>query len=458
MGGEPVKQSELLSASLPDKPPAFGHASLSLFPFKWDEFIVLNHGSYGSLPQAVQNSCIKLSQDIEVAPDLYHRRIIRPLMREARAKVAPVVGAVADEVVFIPNATHGINTVLRNFEWKEGDILIGFSTTYGAVSRTLTYIADVSPHPVHYTIPIAFPTTHHDIIETFRSHLRQLPRKAPGEGQTIVAVIDSITSNPGVVLPWEELVAICKKEGIWSVVDGAHSIGQHPVDLSKTLPDFWVSNCHKWLYSKRGSAILYVPKRNQHIIKTSFPTSWSYASPSDPKEPGYPEPPNFVAQFEWTGTIDFVPYLSIPFALEFREWLGGEAVIHKYCHNLAVKGSHAVAEILGTEVMDQTESNELTACMTNVVLPFPSTDKLNIAQKQHLREFIETKLYKEHKTMIPTFEHNGRWWARFSSQIWLELSDFENGARALLDVAKALGEEIKRLEALGPDELDLLPE
>ena len=43
------------------------------------------------------------------------------------------------------------------------------------------------------------------------------------------------------MLPWEELVAICKKEGIWSVVDGAHSIGQHPVDLSKTLPDFWVS-------------------------------------------------------------------------------------------------------------------------------------------------------------------------------------------------------------------------
>lgn len=42
-----------------------------------------------------------------------------------RRLVAELVGAEEDEIVFVANATSGINTILRNFEWKEGDILFG---------------------------------------------------------------------------------------------------------------------------------------------------------------------------------------------------------------------------------------------------------------------------------------------------------------------------------------------
>ena len=55
-------------------------------------------------------------------------------------------------------------------------------------------------------------------------------------------MIDSIVSNPGVLLPWKELVTICKEENVWSIVDAAHSIGQEVnIDLEKSGPDFWVS-------------------------------------------------------------------------------------------------------------------------------------------------------------------------------------------------------------------------
>jgi hercynylcysteine S-oxide lyase len=57
-----------------------------------------------------------------------------------------------------------------------------------------------------------------------------------------VAVIDSIVSNPGVLLPWKEMVQLCREEGVWSVIDAAHSIGQEvDLDLGKVKPDFWVS-------------------------------------------------------------------------------------------------------------------------------------------------------------------------------------------------------------------------
>jgi hypothetical protein len=83
-----------------------------------------------------------------------------------------------------------------------------------------------------------FPTTHAEIITRFRDHLRSLPKV---EGKKTVAVLDSIVSNPGVLLPWQELVKICKEEGVWSVVDAAHSIGQEETNLSESQPDFWVS-------------------------------------------------------------------------------------------------------------------------------------------------------------------------------------------------------------------------
>ena len=47
-----------------------------------------------------------------------------------------------------------------------------------------------------------------------------------GKGNKIVAVIDSIVSNPGVLLPWQEMVRVAHEEGVWTVIDAAHSVGQ----------------------------------------------------------------------------------------------------------------------------------------------------------------------------------------------------------------------------------------
>ena len=113
------------------------------------------------------------------------------------------------------------------------------------------YLADRSeaPRPTTHAIDLLFspPTTHAQLLSTFRAGLKALkaahpdtpftdvPPLSPGghgehekekAGNKIVAVIDSIVSNPGVLLPWQEMVAVCREEGVWSVVDAAHSIGQ----------------------------------------------------------------------------------------------------------------------------------------------------------------------------------------------------------------------------------------
>ena len=113
------------------------------------------------------------------------------------------------------------------------------STTYGSISRTVQNLSDIPPFPSTSTIVLNFPTTRSKIIQEFKAHLYTHPT-SPNKKR--VVVIDSITSNPGILLPWKEMVQICKDEGVWSVVDAAHSIGQEvDLDLNNARPDFWVS-------------------------------------------------------------------------------------------------------------------------------------------------------------------------------------------------------------------------
>lgn len=103
------------------------------------------------------------------------------------------------------------------------DLSPAVSTSYYAIKQTLQYFGDTSPHPTVHSIPLKFPTTHSEIIKNFREHLESLPDTFD---QKVVVVIDSMASNPGVILPWEEMVAICKEYKAWSVVDAAHGVGE----------------------------------------------------------------------------------------------------------------------------------------------------------------------------------------------------------------------------------------
>lgn len=84
----------------------------------------MHPGSYGSLPAPVIQACSKLDTELEGNPDKFILITFRERLKVIRARVAKVINAETDEVVVVPNATHGLNTVLRNIDWKSGDIII----------------------------------------------------------------------------------------------------------------------------------------------------------------------------------------------------------------------------------------------------------------------------------------------------------------------------------------------
>lgn len=205
-------------------------------------------------------------------------------------------------------------------------------------------------------------------------------------------------------------------------------LGQIPLNLHESDPDFFITNCHKWLYSPRASALLYVPKRNQHLVHPSLINA-AYKDHSDPSD----RTSTFQAEFAWPGTNDFSAFMCIEAALNFRESLGGETAIQEYCNKLALDGGKVAAEIFGTEVLEN-EEGTLTVHMVNVRLPL-SSPKI---PDEKVPDYFIDKLIYEHNTCASVYKHAGRWYVRMSAQTYLEVDDFKYCAEAILKVCKEL--------------------
>ena len=107
--------------------------------------VPLNHGSYGAFPKVVRAKQRELQDQTEARSDPFIRFTIPKLLRESRNAMAPLLGASMQEVVFMPNATTGINTVLRNLKYEDSDIILYLSTAYGACEKTILHVCETTP-------------------------------------------------------------------------------------------------------------------------------------------------------------------------------------------------------------------------------------------------------------------------------------------------------------------------
>ncbi|KAI1824056.1 PLP-dependent transferase [Xylaria intraflava] len=414
------------------KTPAFGKSLLQHFELD-PEYRNLNHGSFGLSTREIRKH-MRHHQDLyEARPDSYARYEYPEHLDESRAAAATLLNAPVDTIVFVPNATTGINTVLRNLPWDDDgrDEVLHFNTIYGACGKAIDYVVDTSAGKVSSRgIGIPYPCEDKSILEAFHSALTSSARAGK---RPKACVFDVVSSLPGVRFPFEAITKACRANGVLSIVDGAQGVGMIPIDLEALDPDFFVSNFHKWLFVPRSCAAFYVPLRNQHLITTTVPTSHGYTPKSGSRFNPLPPSakPAFVQNFEFVGTMDTSPFVCVKHAIEWRERvLGGEDRIMAYTQNLAREGGKAVARILGTQVLDN-ESQSLSRCsMTNVALPLDAASSLD-AQDWMMRTMV-----KEYKTFIALCVHSSRPWARLSAQVYLDLEDFEWAGRMLLELCE----------------------
>ncbi|KAL7928012.1 pyridoxal phosphate-dependent transferase [Trichoderma chlorosporum] len=443
----------------------FGKPMLSTFCMD-PEYTNLNSPSNGSWPKVVSSQLKKYWAQLEAQPDLFSEFCQDAVLQEARLGLAQLLHASVSECVLVTNVTTGIFTLLYNYEFEEGDVVITLSTTYGAIDHALTSLAETRPFQTR-RVEFELPLLSQNIVSQFEMTIARI--KAEGLRPRL-AILETIVSIPAVRMPFEDLVHVCHREGIMSLVDGAHSVGQFEVNLQELQPDFFVADCHKWLFVPRPCAVLYVAQRDQHMIRSTIPTSFGFI----PKG-GCPDLPlwsqavstgvaasPFETLFAYTATSDNMSHMCIPAALRFRrEVCGGEAAIYQYIKQLAKQGGDRVAEILQTEVLEEptlgpgvaAESQMRNCGIATVRLPLaiisggtsaatptaavpgaPLADEEVGPAVRHLAK----ALAEEYKTWLPIIDYRGWIWARLCAQVYLDINDFEMAGNALKVLCKKI--------------------
>lgn len=362
----------------------------------------LNHGSFGACPLPVFAAYQRWQRELEAEPVAFLGRELPGLLAEARGALAAYVGTSADNVVFVPNATHGVNIVARSLDLLPGDEVLGTDHEYGAVMRTWRFIC--AQHGATYRaarIPLPV-TSPEEIVEAIWREVT---------GRTRAIIVSHITSPTALIFPVAEICRRARAAGILTIVDGAHAPGQIDLALDDLGADFYTGNLHKWLCGPKGAAFLYARPERQAMLRPLV-VSWGW----DPERPG--DSP-FQDVFGWTGTDDPSAYLTVPAAIAFQrqhDW----PRVRAWAHHLLGSARERIGALTGLPQIAP-DSPEWWGQMAAIPLP-----PFHMAGSE-----MQRRLYDEFAIEVPIVEWEGQRFVRVSIQAYNTPADVERLVDAL---------------------------
>jgi isopenicillin-N epimerase len=281
------------------------------------DFVFLNHGSFGACPIAILERQSELRKRLESQPMRFMTRELEKLLNESKEKLANFIHAKTENIVFVKNATTGVNTVLKSLKFDSRDEILTCNHIYPAVANTLKHLNETTGVQVKIAkIPFQL-QSNQQIIDA----LMELKSE-----RTKLLVIDHISSPTGILFPVDEIAGQFKAYGIETLVDGAHAPGTVTLNLEESSIAYYTGNCHKWICSPKSAAFLYVRPDLQNDI---HPLSTSLMQGSEF---------SFEQEFYWQGTDDPTAYICVGDSIDFMHNIfpdGWEGIM-KHNHELAI--------------------------------------------------------------------------------------------------------------------------
>ncbi|XP_033743677.1 uncharacterized protein LOC117329706 isoform X2 [Pecten maximus] len=366
----------------------------------------INHGSYGMVPRRVKELQKRYLYVTDEHPDDWFQRKSERLWMEARDAAAAFVNSEDEDVFLVQNATTGINTILKALRLKETEAIMVTSNTYRAVQNTAHHI---SMGAQLHTMDICFPIKSEDeIVQQYINFLNDHPNVR-------IAVIDHITSISALYLPIKKIIKACRDHNVLTMIDGAHAPGQVKIDMKDIDPDFYTGNFHKWLYTPRGCALLYIKKDHQEWA-CPLVTSTNHSK-------------SLSLQFFMQGTRDDCPYFCLPEALRFYNNIGGMEEITRYCSHLLDQAASKMVAEWGTAKLPVPREME-APCMRMVKLP-----KLTgFAPSQTDSERLMAEIYSRWNIQSTTVCVDGDLYARLSANVYNTAADYDRFIEAIREM------------------------
>ncbi len=357
----------------------------------------LNHGSFGACPTSVFEEYQNWQRELERQPVEFIGRRLDGLLDQARAELGAYLNTDPDNLVYVSNATSGLNVVARSFPLDPGDEILTTDHEYGALDLTWEWMCNKSGASyVRHEVPVPV-TTHAEFVESFWKSVT--PR-------TKIIFMSHITSPTALIFPVADICARAREAGILTIIDGAHVPGQLPLDLTALGADIYSGNCHKWLCAPKGSGFLYVRPEHQEWVE-ALTISWGWRGDS-----------TFVSRNQYQGTRDVASFLATPAAIRFQaehNW----PEVRRRCHELALMARQRISQRFGVPAITPDSPDEWFAQMVSCAIPETEI------------EMAKARLYDECRVEVPFVNWNGRKLVRVSFQGYNDEGDLDRLMKGL---------------------------
>jgi isopenicillin-N epimerase len=371
--------------------------------------IYLNHGSFGPPPAPVRAARQMWQDRLDSQPMDFFVRELEPAWRSARETLARFAGVPAGDLIFVDNATAGMNLVAQSFPLARGDEVLLTDHEYGAVFRIWQRACDAAGgacRTVRLPLPFRSPDETADAIFA-----------ASGE-RTRLIVISHITSPTAVTLPVAQVCQRARQRGIEVAVDGPHAVAQADLQIEALGCDYYAASCHKWLSAPFGSGFLYVAPQRQARIQPAV-VSWGRLPPGKIE--------SWSDEFIWSGTRNPVPYLAVPAAIEFLEEIGLEN-FRSRTHWLAQYARRQITQVFGLEPLVPDEA-AWYGSMAHVPLhETAASDACAVSNP------LQNVIRERYAIEVPIVDFQGRRYIRVSCHLYNDTAQLDQLVAALKEL------------------------
>lgn len=402
-----------------------GPQSLSIKPGMWQldpTLCFLNHGSYGAVLRPVTLAQQAYRDRMERDPVRFFKVDLEHLMDGVRESLARFVNCRAMDVAPVANATIAISTILANAELNPGDEVLITDHEYQSLSNELDRVcARTGAKVVRAAIP--YPNTDPATVVE-----RVLACVTP---RTRLAFVSHITSATSLIFPVAPILAELNRRGVDTVLDGAHSVGQIPVDLAALAPTYFIGSGHKWLSAPKGTGFLCVRPDRQDQFRTLALSSRANKV--------RPDRALFLRDFDYMGTADYTAILAMSNAVTEMGGLlpGGWPALYRKNHELIMKGREVVCNAMG---IDEPCTERMVGSMCTLPLPEPAPELRS--RPTEYDDALQDALYHTHRIVTPVwrFGPDNTRVIRISAQLYNRVEQYEQLAQALrVELARERG-------------------
>ncbi len=335
----------------------------ALFPItRWDK-IQLNSGSAGVMPEPVSNHLIELIKYLNSKAPYMVWSEWQKIKEENLVRLARMNVCDPSELQVVRNTTEALNMIIYGLPLQKGDEVIISKNDYPFAVNAWKNRAERDSLIVR-EVMISLPGSDQDVVNAYKELISK---------RTRAIHITHMTHREGHIMPVRALTKLAKQSGAFSIIDGAHIVGQIPVDLHQVNCDFYASSLHKWLNAPLGTGMLYV-RHDQIPTLFNHPSSNLNAKSS-------------MDKFEHLGTRAWSNEIGLSAALDFHEMIGTNEKLARL-QELKMYWTDAIRKFDKIRIHTNTDSSHSAAVATfsiagrtggNIVAAFD--EKYNIHAK-----------------------------------------------------------------------------